>query len=543
MKICLKLSLVIIILGFLSFGESEERELIINAEYDTLTFTEPTVFQDLDGTKKYSTPLASTFLGGSDADDTYEPSITLDKDGNVFITGFTSSRDFPTTRGAYGKIFRGGTRDRFVSKFNNDLSELLASTFLGGRGERGGIIGGNGDELGHAIAVDNDGNVYVAGYTESTDFPVTKGSFDESYNGGRDVFVSKFDSNLSTLLASTYIGGSGDEGFQWPRIDMTIDQNGDVYVAGITHSTDFPTTDSAFDRTFNGGLRAGDAFVVKLNENLTKLLAATYIGGGGNEWRISVIMDGNQSVIINGETESPDYPTTQGAYDREANRNGNIIKDIFISKLSLDLSTLEASTYFGGSLLEEALKIRINEEGDIYAAGYTESKDFPTTQGAYNRDWSGGRRDAFIAKFNNELSHLLASTLFGGSIRDMARGLALDKHGNIYVTGVTASPNFPVTPGGYRVNFRKGSPNQRDAFVSKFSADLKKLLLSSTFGGRAVDDAYCIEIDGNEDVYIAGITTSHDFPTTEEAFDNTYNKGVNDCFIVKFDKNLRGKNN
>jgi hypothetical protein len=193
--------------------------------------------------------------------------------------------------------------------------------------------------------------------------------------------------------------------------------------------------------------------------------------------------------------------------------------------------------------LEEALKIRVNEEGDIYAAGYTESRDFPTTQGAYNREWNGGQRDAFITKFNNTLSGLIASTLFGGSIRDMARSIVLGKHGDIYVTGVTASPNFPVTPGGFLVNFRSGSPNQRDAFVSKFSADLNKLLESSTFGGSAVDDAYCIEIDGNGDIYIAGLTASHDFPTTDKVFDNSYNNGVNDCFIVKFNKNLSEKNN
>jgi hypothetical protein len=169
--------------------------------------------------------------------------------------------------------------------------------------------------------------------------------------------------------------------------------------------------------------------------------------------------------------------------------------------------------------------------------------DFPTTQGAFNREWNGGQRDAFIAKFNNTLSRLIASTLFGGSLRDMARSVVFGIHGDIYVAGVTASPNFPVTTGGYRVNFRSGSPNQRDAFVSKFSAGLNELFISSTFGGSAFDDAYCIEIDRNGDIYIAGLTTSHDFPTTDKAFDNSYNNGANDCFIVKFDKNLSKKNN
>lgn len=544
---------------------SKEGELLVNTELGAVIITKPSAFQDYNGIRKfipaeYSVDgdeysfkigdydpdltlvidpiLAATFLGGGDADDTYEPSIAIDSDGNVFITGFTSSHDFPTTVGVYRKQFFRGSRDRFVSKFNSDLSELLASTFLGGRGERGGIIGGNGDDLGHAIAVDKDGNVYLAGYTESTDFPVTSGSFNESYNGGRDAFVCKLNSDLSTLLASTYIGGCGDEGFQWPRIDMIINRDGDVYVTGITHSVDFPTSASAFDKTFNGGLKSGDAFVVKLDKDLTKLLAATYVGGSGNEWRPSIILGENKSIIISGETESVDFPVTSEAYDKQAHKNDNIIKDIFISKLSTDLSKIISSTYFGGGSLEEALEIRMNTNGDIYAAGYTESMDFPTTQGAYKNDWNGVQRDAFIAKFNNELSRLIASTLFGGSILDMARGIAIDKYGDVYVAGVTASPDFPLTPGSINMNFRKDSSNQRDAFVSKFSADLNMLLISSTFGGSATDDAYCIEIDSYGNIFMAGLTRSNDFPVTQEAYDNSYNKGLDDCFIVKFDKNL-----
>ncbi|MFC2158883.1 SBBP repeat-containing protein [Acidobacteriota bacterium] len=520
MKTMSKIPLIFLILGSVSFTHTEtiNNQALSNSNCGSM--------------------LASTFLGGSDADDTYEPSIVLDKEGNVYISGFTSSHDFPTTEGAYRNRFVGGSRDRFVSKFNPDLSKLLASTYLGGKGEGGGIIGGNGDEVGHALAVDEEGNVYLAGYTESLDFPVTEGSFDESYNGGRDVFVSKFDGDLTTLIASTYIGGTGDEGFQWPRIDMTIDKDGNVYVAGITHSVDFPTTDTALDRSFNGGLKSGDGFLVKLDKKLEKMLASTFIGGSSNEWRLSVLCDENKSVIICGETESPDVPTTSTAYDRSAHRNGVIIKDIFISQFSPDLSTLLSSTYFGGAGLEEALDIRINAKGDIYVAGYTESKDFPTTQGAFNRKWSGGQRDLFVAKFDNDLSRLAASTLFGGSIRDMARGLALDLSGDVYVTGVTSSPDFPVTPNGCTSPFRDGSPYQRDAFVSKFSADLNTLLLSATFGGSALDDAFCIEIDGKGDVYIAGLTTSEDFPSKEESYDNSYNNGLNDCFIVKFNKNL-----
>ncbi|MCP4728128.1 MAG: hypothetical protein GY863_24020, partial [bacterium] len=462
--------------------------------------------------------ISATFLGGSDADDQYEPTMVLDDDGNVYISGFTSSSDFPHTTGVYKTRFNRGSMDRFISKFNNDLSELLASTFIGGRGFGGGLVGGNGADLGHGLTLDKEGNVYIAGYTESPDYPVTAGAYDAIYNGGRDVFVSKLDNDLSTLLSSTFIGGSGDEGFQWPRIDMTIDHEGNVYVAGITHSIDFPVKDNSYDKTFNGGLYGGDPFVVKLNSDLTSLMASSYLGGDGNEWRISVETDVNGNVFLCGESESSNFPTTSNAYDRSANPDENgIIKDIFLCRMSADLSTLYASTIFGDTKLEEALDMTVSDAGDIYIAGYTHSHNFPTTQGAYNREFSGGDRDAFVAKFDNDLEILKASTLFGGSLRDMIRGLELDDDGNICVTGVTLSLDFPVTEGTYNNDLKEGARSRRDAFITKISNDLSSLLVSGCFGGKFVDDGYSIKIDKNGFVFIAGMTTSEDFPATEGA--------------------------
>jgi len=473
--------------------------------------------------------LSSTFLGGSDDDDMYEPAIILDKEGRVYISGFTSSHDFPTTSGAYGTEFNRGAKDRFISRLNNDLSLLLASTFIGGKGFGGGFIGGNGDELGHGIALDRDGNVYIAGYTESPDYPVTPGSFDESYNGGRDIYITKLDANLTTVLASTFLGGTGDEGYQWPRIDIAINEKGDVYVAGITHSVDFPVSDSAYDKSFNGGLLSGDAFIVKLDGTLTRLLASTYIGGKDDEWRVALTTDSENHVYICGETASSDFPTTSKAYDQTF----NVIKDIFISKFSDDLSELQASTIFGGSKLDEALAMAFSENGTVYITGYTESTDFPTTAEAFNRKWNGGNRDAYIAEFNNDLSELIASTLLGGSQSEMSRGLAIDKRGDVFVTGITLSPDFPTTPSPYKANSLKSPARQSNAFIAKCSADLSKLLLSACFGGSASDDAYCIEIDRDGHIYIAGLTSSRDFPTSKGVYDNSYNGGRNDCFIVK----------
>ena len=469
---------------------------------------------------------ASTFLGGTDTDEPYELSIVLDQNDNIYISGFTLSRDFPTTGAAFDNDFNGGKSDRFISRMSNDLSKLLASTYIGGKGLASPYIGGNGDELGHAIAVDGEGNVYIAGYTESLDFPVTKGSFDESYNGGRDVYVAKFDGNLETLLASTYLGGTGDEGYEWPRIDMALDKHGNVYVAGLTHSVDFPTVPSAFDSTFNGGLESGDVFVAKLDKDLKKLLASTYLGGQDNEWRVSIGIDDEGDIFVCGETLSADYPAKKG-YSQKL----NAMSDIFISKFNDDLTELSASTFFGGSSLDEALSMEISEKGEIVLTGYTESMNFPTTPGAFNRDWSGGDRDAYVAIFDNSLKNLIACTLFGGSARDIGRGLALDEHGNIYVIGITVSSDFPVT---YE---HHGQPlnGKMNSFIALFRPKLEKLLWSASFGGNENDLVHCIVMDENKNIFMAGITSSEDFPTTNGAFDERYNGGVCDCFIIKLD--------
>jgi len=473
--------------------------------------------------------IASTFLGGAGIDEPYETSIALDHNGNIYISGFTLSKDFPTTQGAFNSNFNGGASDRFISKLSNDLSKLLASSYIGGKGLASRFIGGNGDELGHAIAVGSEGNVYIAGYTESPDFPVTEGSFDESYNGGRDVYIAKFDENLETLLASTFLGGSGDEGYEWPRIDMALDENGNIVVAGLTHSVDFPTTSSAFDGSFNGGSESGDIFIAKLDKDLKKLMASTYVGGEDNEWRVSIGICDEGNIFVCGETESKNYPA-KGGYAEKL----NVVKDIFISKFNNDLSELYASTFFGGNSLDEALSLDISEKGEIFITGYTESLDFPTTPGVFNRNWSGGDRDAYVAIFNNSLDKLIACTLLGGSAWDVGKDLAFDGHGNVYIIGVTRSSDFPKA-NKLQAQQLKG---QFDSFIAIMSPKLEKLLWSASFGGSRNDMIHSIVVDKNKDVFMAGITSSDDFPTTNEAHDNRYNGGLYDCFVVKLKGDL-----
>ncbi len=473
--------------------------------------------------------LSAAFLGGSNFDDAYEPSIAFDADGALLISGFTLSTDFPVTENIYSNKFIGGQTDRFISLISNDLAQLKASTYMGSKGTSFGFVGGNGDDLGHAVAVDKDGNVFIAGYTESANYPVTTSAYDASYNGGRDVFISKFDKDLKTLSASTFIGGSGDEGYMWPRIDMTVNADGDVIVSGITHSVDFPITSGAFSGKFNGGEQSGDAFIVILDNNLSKLKASTYLGGSNNEWRVAVHALKNGSVLVCGETESDDFPTSRQAYDRTL----NVIKDVFISRFDSRLRRLEASTLFGGSKLDEALDMDVSDNGEIYITGYTESQDLPVTSGSFNQAWSGGNREGYAAKFDKDLSTLICSTFFGGSGVDFPRGIALDEDGDVYITGNTTSKDFPLTEGAYSSVYT-GGRFRGDVFLVKFTGKLDKLDYSTLIGGNSEDTGFCIDLDKNGNIFIAGSTSSKDFPMPTNSFDNTYNGGGNDTFILKF---------
>jgi len=387
--------------------------------------------------------LASTFIGGTGDDFGY--SIALDSLGNVYVTGFTRSSDYPTTSGAYDTSYNGGA-DVFVSKLSNDLRTLLASTF----------IGGSGDDEGNSIAIDGSGNVYVTGFTRSSNYPTTSGAYDTSYNGGADVFVSKLSSDLSQLLASTFIGGSANDFGN----SIAIDGSGNVYVAGRTTSSNYPTTTGAYDTSHNG---SGDVFVSKLSSDLSQLLASTFIGGTGDERGNSIVLDSAGNVYVTGNTRSSNYPTTTGAYDTTYNGNN----DVFVSKLSNDLSTLHASTFIGGTGDDFGNAIAIDSAGNVYVTGSTRSSDYPTTTGAYDTSYNGGA-DVFVSKLSSDLSTLHASTFIGGTADERGNAIAIDSAGNVYVTGNTRSSDYPTTTGAYDTTYN----GNNDVFVSKLDSNL-----------------------------------------------------------------------
>ncbi|MBF8276210.1 MAG: hypothetical protein HW390_1283 [Candidatus Brocadiaceae bacterium] len=368
------------------------------------------------------------------------------------MTGSTVSSDFPTTSGAYDTSYNGGGAywgDLFVSKLDSGLTSLLASTYLGGAGI----------DLGNSLALDTSGNVYVTGETRSPDFSTTSGAYDTSFNDGDgdgDVFVPKLNSGLTSLLASTFLGGASFE-YGW---SLALNTSGNVYVTGWTDSSDFPMTSGAYDTSSNG---YGDVFISTLNSGLTNLLASTYLGGYGFDEGRSLTLDTSGNVYVTGMTGSTDFPTTSGAYDTSDNNAA----DVFVSKLNSGLTILLASTFLAGGDCDSR-SLSLDTSGNVYVMGFTNKADFPTTNGAYDTIFNG-YWDVFVSKLDSGLMSLLASTYLGGSAFDFGNSLALDTSGNVYVTGMTYSADFPTTNGAYDTAC---GYYYADVFVSKLDGNL-----------------------------------------------------------------------
>ena len=414
----------------------------------------------------------STFIGGSDLDSA--SGIAIDSTGNAYVTGTTSSPDFPTTAGAFDTVI-AGFRDAFVTKLNPSGSALVYSTFLGGID----------DELGRSIVVDTSGNAYVAGNTTSGGFPTTPGAFDTVLNPNEvfEAFVTKLNPTGSGLVYSTFLGGSNGSSAE----GIAVDTSGNAYVVG-TSSLDFPITAGAFDTTPNG---SSDVFVTKLNASATAALYSTFLGGGTQDEGHSIAIDASGNAYVTGFTTSTNFPTTAGAFD--TTYNGNF--DAFVTKLNPSGSALVYSTFLGDVDFDSGNDIVVDTSGSAYLTGATSSPNFPTTVDAFDTTFNGGPSDVFVTKLNPSGSALVYSTFLGGSgnpqetgIQDDAGlGITLDSFGSIYVTGATRSANFPTTAGAFDTTFN----GVQDAFVAKFSTPVLPVstpLCEITNGGWIVAD-------------------------------------------------------
>ncbi|WP_299755008.1 SBBP repeat-containing protein [uncultured Chloroflexus sp.] len=483
---------------------------------DTARFDITAPFADESAQPATATPagasdlLFATFLGGIDDDN--GTGIAVDGSGNTYVTGDTFSVDFPTTPGAYDPTFNGSNYNVFVAKLTSSGTALLYATFLGGSQW----------DSGEGIAVDESGNAYVAGYTQSADFPVTPRAYDKTYNSGAggDAFLAKLNPSGTILLYATFLGGSRDDYLY----DIALDGSGNVFMIGKTESADFPTTAGAYDTTYNGDYY-GDAFVAKLSSSGTELLYATFLGGSGWDVGYDIALDGSGAAYVTGWTRSTDFPTTAGAYDRTYNGGG----DVFVTKLNPNGTGLVYATFLGGSASDSIRGIAVDGSGHAYVTGWTTSTDFPTTAGAYDTTFNGGDYDAFVAKLNPSGTGLVYATFLGGSTIDRGYSIAVDGSGNAYVTGETSSVDFPTTSRAVSTIFNGGD---YDAFVVKLNPSGRELVYATFLGGNDWDTGRAIAVDESGNGYVTGWTDSGNFPTTPGVFDMTHN-GYNDAFVVK----------
>jgi hypothetical protein len=495
----------------------------------------------------------ATFLGGAFDDEVWD--VAADSSGAIYVTGETFSPNFPTTPGAFDQKCGSGTAgncnfdsqfyylDAFVAKINpakSGAASLAYATF----------IGGDSNDVGLGIAVDGNGQVYVTGYTFSSSFsssfaPVradgrTAAPQAESVTnplreaqlsrvplaGGAapaaaadptdDIFVAKLNPTGSSLIYGTTFGfQSGgtqlfDEGY-----DIAIDASGAAYIAGL----------SGLDTT------NFDALVVKLSPDGNQFVYAVTLSSNDNpssqnDWANGIAVDTNGNAYIAGRTASPDFPTTSGALDQTCGTNGKCnydgayYYDAFVTKLNAAGSDADYSTFLGGDNGDAAYGIAVDSARNAYITGYTYSSTtlIPAATPAYDRTFNG-LYDAFVAKLNPAGSKLAYATYLGGSGAEWGNSIALDNTGSAFVTGGTFSGNFPTTPGAYDQTFNGAD----DAYAIKLNPAGTALAYATFLGGASTDEGSSIAVaPAGGTIYVGGLTSSGNFPTTAGAYDRAY---------------------
>ena len=450
----------------------------------------------------------STFIGGN-ADD-YGNSIKIDDKGNTYITGYTNSINYPTSTGAYQKIFSGGENlgDAFVTELNSTGSDLIYSTFIGGKS----------DDVGTSIALDQTGNSYITGYTSSSDYPITDGAYQSVLGSVKgNGFVTKLNATGSALVYSTYLGG----GTQNLGNSIAVDVIGNAYITGST-GPGYPTTTGVYQNNFKGSNGTNNAFVTKLNSSGSDLIYSTYIGGDSSDVGTSIVIDGNGNAYITGNTHSPNYPTTGGAYQIILNGNSNA----FITKLNSNGSTLVYSTYVGGDSSDIGNSIAVDASGNAYITGATYSSNYPTTVNAFQSMYTGlTDGEVFITKLNSAGTNLIYSSFIGPG---QGTSIKIDINGNAILTGWTASSDYPITSSAFQDYL--GYSNAVNAFLTEVNSSGNYLVYSTYIGGTGDDFAESIDIDNSNNAFITGSAFSS-YPITGGAYQIT--DSVNECFVTK----------
>lgn len=460
----------------------------------------------------------SSYMGG--AGHSQMTQIVVDRGGNAFVIGHTvglttddsSEFEFDSQKVVISKID--------TSKEGN--ASLVYSTYLGGSGTSGECEGG--------IALDHEGNIFVSGQTDSADFPVTEGAFKTILEPDSiNAFVLKLDPDGANFIYSTFLGGSQ---IDW-SYGLKVDSSGKAYVTGVAISNDFPTTTNALQPSKPENAET-TSYLSVLNETGSKLIYSSYLGSKGRSQTYGhhLAIDKQGNGYLTGFTNGLDFPVTPGAYQRKCKGSGNV----FVTKINPFAKTgaesLVYSTYLGGSNKDAGNGIAVDDIGNAYVTGYSQSVDFPVTLQAFepSKPSRSGMSSGFVAKFNDKGTDLIYSTFLGGSENDCANAIVLDEHKNAYVTGYTSSLDFPITDHALQ-NDLIGDEN---AFISKINQKGSSLAYSSYLGGNEEDRGSGIAVDNNGIAYVVGHTNSPDFPTTKNGLQKGLTaEGISSGFITK----------
>jgi hypothetical protein len=494
----------------------------------------------------------STYLSGSFSD--YIVAIAADGESNVYAASVAGSTDFPFTTGAYRTKGVGtgrlATSVIAVTKFNPAGSGLVYSTFFGGSGTNNGTTV-RGDNI-SSIAVDSSGAAYLTGYAASLDFPLTPGAFDtDNPGGGPDgsdyVYVAKLSPSGSALDYSTLLGDGNNTA-------VAVDAGGHAYVTGTGLSTSFPVTPGAFDTTAT----VGGSFITKLNPTGSGLVYSTFLPGASTT---ALAIDSSASVYVTGlagiayGVNANGLPTTPGAF-QATNNNISGYGAPFVAKFNPAGSELSYATYISGNPeIDSVNGIAVDGQGYAYITGSTNSTNFPITHGAYDTVDGG----TFVTKVNLDGTKLVYSTYLGG--KGMvgttapggsplygtfaAQGIAVDSVGHAFITGNTTDPTYPTTPGAIQTVNMDPEGFGGVAFLAELDSAGSSLLYSTFLGGTGLpgigfedstlgDESLGVAIDPLGNVYIGGLTFSHDFPVTGNAFQQKDPTLTSAGFLAKF---------